>query len=180
MKHALIAVFCLFGTSALADCPAAPDHSDAIDALLAKIREAPNEMAAQGLSNEIWALLTEAPDEAAQELLDKGMRARGSYDLLGARNAFDRLVDYCPDYAEGYNQRGFVNFIAEDYAAALPDLDAALDLTPNHVPALTGKALTLMGLGRDDEAQKVLRAAVALNPWLGERHLLEEPPGQEL
>ena len=37
MKHALIAVFCLFGTSALADCPAAPDHSDAIDAYEADI-----------------------------------------------------------------------------------------------------------------------------------------------
>jgi hypothetical protein len=45
---------------------------------------------------------------------------------------------------------------------------------------LSGKALTLMGLGRDAEAQTVLRAALALNPWLEERALLVTPPGVEL
>ena len=108
------------------------------------------------------------------------MAARGSYDFLGAIDAFDRLVEYCPDYAEGYNQRAFVNFLREDYEAALPDLDRALERSPRHVAALSGKALTLMGLGRGDEAQEVLREAVELNPWIPERGLLQELPGEEL
>ena len=92
----------------------------------------------------------------------------------------DDLVAYCPDYAEGFNQRAFAAFLAEDYAAALTDLDMALAIMPDHVAALSGKALTLMGLGRHDEAQVVLREALKLNPWLGERALLVDPPGQEL
>lgn len=167
-------------SAAFAECPAAPDHSAALDALIARTQAAPTEAEGRALSNQMWEYWADAPDEAAQALLDAGMQARESYDFLRAIDQFDRLVDYCPDYAEGYNQRAFVNFIRQDFAAALTDLEAALDRSPRHVAALAGKALTLMGLGRNDEAQEVLREAVALNPWLNERHLLQDPPGREL
>jgi tetratricopeptide (TPR) repeat protein len=90
------------------------------------------------------------------------------------------LIDYCPDYAEGYNQRAFVSFLTEDFEGALPDLDRTLELSPTHVGALAGKALTLLALSRQDEGQKVLKQALALNPWLSERALLSEPPGQDI
>ncbi|MEP5198489.1 MAG: tetratricopeptide repeat protein, partial [Paracoccaceae bacterium] len=134
----------------------------------------------QPIRQALWKLWATAPDAAAQALLDRGMSARGSYDFLGAIEAFDRLVEYCPDYAEGYNQRAFVNFLREDFEPALTDLDLALARNPNHVAALSGKALTLMGLGRGDEAQEVLREAIKLNPWIPERGLLTEPLGEEL
>ena len=105
-------------------------------------------------------------DATAQALLDEGMRQRAGFDLLGARDTFDQLVDYCPDYAEGYNQRAFANFLDANYEGALFDLDIALGLNANHTGALTGKALSLLRLGRDAEAQVVLREAVAINPWL--------------
>lgn len=162
------------------ECPAAPDHSAALAALLAEVRVAPNERAGRLVTNQMWALWAKAPNETAQEVLDSGMRRRSSYDFLGAIAEFDRLIAYCPEYAEGYNQRGFVRFIQQDYAAALEDLDRTLALSPNHVAALAGKALTLMGLGRHAEGQQVLRVALAINPWLPERNLLQEPKGQDL
>lgn len=165
---------------AWAACPPPPDIAAAQDALLAQAQEAGTAREGQVISNQLWTLWATAPDEPAQELLDTGMRARGSFDFAGAIDAFDRLVAYCPDYAEGYNQRAFVNFLREDFASALVDLDRALDRSPRHVAALSGKALTLMGLGRDAEAQDVLREAVGLNPWIPERGLLKEPPSQEL
>ncbi len=181
MKKIFATVVCLSATPLLAQgCPPAPDHAAELSQLLAEVREAPNEMAAREVSNRMWALWADAPDEPAQALLDKGMQARSGYDFLRAIEAFDRLIAYCPDYAEGYNQRAFVNFLRQDHAAALPDLDRAIALLPDHVAALSGKALTLMGLGRDAEGQEVLRRAVELNPWLAERHLLKPPPGQEL
>jgi tetratricopeptide (TPR) repeat protein len=104
-------------------------------------------------------------------LLDRGMERRASYDFLAAYEALDRLVAYCPDYAEGYNQRAFVSFLRQDFAAALADLDRALALSPDHVAALSGRALTLLGLGRTEEARLALSRALALNPWLPERGL---------
>ena len=176
----LVLLSTLAAGPALAECPAAPNIIDAESEIFAQIQSAETEMAARGLSNGLWELWTQAPDEPAQALLDRGMNARASYNFVEATDALDRLVDYCPDYAEGYNQRAFVAFLRQDFEAALVDLDRAIALSPRHTGALSGKALTLMGLGRNDEAQVVLREAVDLNPWLGERHLLTDPPGEEL
>ncbi|MEM7719592.1 MAG: hypothetical protein AAF222_10335 [Pseudomonadota bacterium] len=165
---------------AVASCPAAPDIAARAEAHFDALQAAKNEMQAQDSTRGLWALWTEAPDTAAQELLDQGMAARRSFDFLGAIDRFDRLVAYCPDYAEGYNQRAFVNFLREDFATALIDLDLALERSPQHVGALSGKALTLMGLGRADDAQVILREALALNPWIPERGLLQQKPGKDL
>jgi len=173
--------FCLAATPALSQtCPPAADHSARLAEIIAQLGTSQGPGEAQVLTQELWSLWTDAPDEVAQAMLDDGMARRSIYDFLGAREILGRLIDYCPDYAEGYNQRAFASYLARDFEAALVDLDRALNLVPNHVAALSGKALTLMGLGRNEEAQAVLRAAVEMNPWLQERALLEEPTGTDL
>ena len=158
----------------------APDHTAALDDLYAEVQRAPNEMIARQFSNQMWDLWLEAPDEPSQMMLDAALRAMRVGDYLRAMDQLDTLVSYCPFYPEGYNQRAFVNYLRGDYPAVLPDIDQAIDLNPRHTGALTGKALTLIALGREDEAQDVLKDAVELNPWLGERALIKEPLGDEL
>jgi tetratricopeptide (TPR) repeat protein len=129
----------------------------------------------------MWQLWTRAPDARAQDLLDSGMERREAYDLTKADALLTELVEYCPDYAEGWNQRAFVRFLDAQYALALEDLEVAVSLSPDHFAALAGQALTLMNLGRVEAGQSILRQALALNPWLPERGmLLPEKPGQEL
>lgn len=172
---------CLLAAPALAQtCPEAPDHSARMSEILSELGNAQTEMAGRALSNSLWELWTDAPDATAQAMLDEGMSRRGVSDFLGARTVFSRLITYCPDYAEGYNQRAFASFLSEDYESALADLDRTLAIIPNHVGALSGKALTLIAMGRNEEGQAALRAAVALNPWLSERALLDPPLGTEL
>lgn len=161
-------------------CPVAPDHSEPLQGLYDQLQVVDGDMQARMVSNQMWQYWADAPDEASQEILDEGMEARAQFDFLRALDRFDTLVAYCPFYAEGYNQRAFVNYLRQDYAAALPDLDRAVELNPKHLGALSGRALTLLALGHDLEGQKALRAALALNPWLSERHLLKPLPGQEL
>lgn len=170
---------------ALSACPDAPDHGAAIDKLIESAQAARSQGEAREVSGRLWELWTDAPDEIAQAMLDAGMRKRLSYDYFGALSDLDKLVEYCPDYAEGYNQRAFVNFLRQDYAPALVDLDRAIALSPKHVAAISGRALTLLGLGRIDEARDSLREALALNPWLSERALIEKggplaPKGEDI
>jgi tetratricopeptide (TPR) repeat protein len=172
----------LLAAPAFADepCPAVPDHAAERAQIMNVLAHARDQTEAQFMANQLWQIWTDAPDAQAQALLDEGMARRMAMDYAGSRAVLDQLVAYCPDYAEGWNQRAFAAFLAQDYAAALADVDAALAIMPDHVAAMTGKALTLIGLGRNDEAQVVLRDAVKLNPRLGERALLVEPPGVEL
>ncbi|WP_135501422.1 tetratricopeptide repeat protein [Roseovarius aestuariivivens] len=175
MRHLLLALVLICGLAGAVHatgCPPAPDHDAALSALIAEAREATSEAEGRVLSDEMWALWADAPDARAQDLLDTGMARRESFDYDAAMTAFDALVAYCPDYAEGYNQRAFVHFLRADYTEALTQLARALELSPRHVGALTGQALSYHALGRNAEAALALRAALALNPWLGERHLL--------
>ncbi|WP_171173616.1 tetratricopeptide repeat protein [Ruegeria sp. HKCCD8929] len=176
---------CLAGAVFADTCPDAPDHSAGLDDLIAQIQQAESEQEARVISNQMWAFWADAPDEQSQAILDRGMSRREAWDLLGALQDFDRLVEYCPNYAEGYNQRAFVNFLRQDFPAALVDLDRAIALSPRHIAAISGRALTLMGLRRLDEARDAMAEALALNPWLPERGLAAPggplaPPGQDL
>jgi lipoprotein NlpI len=164
----------------LAECPPPPDVTEEQSQLSAQLSAAPDAGAARSIQNQLWQLWTMAPDAAAQQLLDRGMALREGYDLAGSRAELDALVEYCPDFPEGYNQRAFSAFLAQDYGAALDDLETVLEMNPDHVPARAGLALTLMGLGRGEAAQGMLRDAVRRNPWLSERALLTEPPGQDI
>lgn len=174
----ILPILLLTGTSAFAECPPPVDISSELAALVEDARAAQNDMEGRAVSAQMWQLWLKAPNAQAQEILDEGMRRRESFDFLGARNAFNRLTDYCPDYAEGYNQRAFVHFLTQEFDEALLDLDRALAITPNHVGAQSGRALTLLELGRNEEARAQLREALENNPWLSERFLLS--PGGPL
>lgn len=170
---------------AQAACPEPDDVSAEIEGLFDQARSAKTFTEGSSVAGEIWEVLLRAPDEAAQEILDAGMRRRSSYDFLGAIAQFDRLTEYCPTYAEGFNQRAFVHFLRQDYQKALEDLDIALVLQPLHLGAQSGRALTLMNLGRIDEARSQLEEAVSNNPWLSEKALLAEgaplgPKGKDI
>lgn len=159
---------------ACADCPASPDISGDLNTLIAEARSAESDAEGSLISDKMWQLWLTAPDQAAQEMLDLGMRQRQSYDFLGALASYSALVEYCPEYAEGYNQRAFVSFLTGDFRKALVDLDKALSLSPNHVGAQSGRALTLMNLGEKERARKQLLEALENNPWLSERFLLSD------
>ncbi|MEM8577624.1 MAG: tetratricopeptide repeat protein [Pseudomonadota bacterium] len=153
-------------------CGPAADKTPELQSLVDAARAAPSEAAGRNVAGQMWTVLLRAPDAAAQEILDAGLARRDVFDFAGALAAFERLITYCPDYAEGYNQRAYVNFLRGNYEAALPDLDRALAREPLHVGAQSGRALTLMELGRRAEARDQMLAAVENNPWLSERALL--------
>lgn len=185
MRRLVLPLAVFWASAALAECPAPPDHSAAFEKLVEKIRAAESDAQARPLSQDMWALWADAPDDTAQAILDRGMGMRESYNYRGALQEFDRLVEYCPDYAEGYNQRAFVNFLAGRFERAVPDLEKALVLSPRHVAARAGLALTFMQLGKRDAARAQLMIALEDNPWLSERHLMArggplEPVGEDI
>ena len=175
MRRILCILSLCTGPALAQTCPEAPDFSDRADPLHAELAVAPDPATAQRLGGQLWALWLTAPDEASQALLDEGMARMRSGDLVGSISTLGRLTYYCPDYAEGWNQRAFAKFLGGDYEGALDDLDRAVALSPRHLGAVSGRGLTLFRLGREEEGREAIREAVKLNPWLSERALIEAP-----
>jgi len=180
MRVLLAIVFFWSGPAMAGTCPSNPDIDPMLDGLFDELSRVESEAAARPISNGMWVLWLMAPDADAQALLDEGIARLRVADHAGAEAALSRLIDYCPDYAEGYNQRAFSKYLRGDFGGALEDLEAAIERSPRHVGALSGRALSLLGLGRVDAGQAALREALALNPWLSERALLVEAPGQDI
>lgn len=149
------------------------------DRLFEALKAAPDERAARVIEDRIWRFWMQAPDARTGELVREAMARREVYDLAGAKSLLDEAAARAPDYAEIYNQRGFVRFLQDDFDGALEDVDRAIELEPRHFAAMAGRALILMRQGRHALAQKQLREAVAIDPFLKERGLIAgepEPP----
>ena len=175
MRHIIPLLF--LGNIAFAEtCPEPPDVAAAEDHIFAQISVVPDQMNARILNGALWELWLQAPDPYSQGLLDDGMAQIRYANYEQAEEDLTQLVQYCPWYAEGWNQRAYTYYLTKRYPAALDDLEQALNVNPRHLGALTGKALTLIQMGRNAEAQPILREALALNPWLGERALLTDEP----
>lgn len=146
--------------------------------LFDKLKVAENESDAQAQALLIWKIWHIAPDPKSQELLDLGKRRINESKYAEAERLLSDLIAYCPDYPEGWNQRAFARFLDGDLEGSLADLDRTLELEPNHFAALAGRGLTLLRQGRDVLAHQAIREAMAIHPWLSERHLL--PPSEKI
>ncbi|WP_417686161.1 tetratricopeptide repeat protein [Roseibium sp.] len=177
----LIASLCLIFILVAAPGPASATGPNDLDRLFEDLKNAQEETAARAIEDTIWrAWLDQAPDSETRQLIDKAMSRREQYDFEGARLLLNEAIERSPDYSEGWNQRAFILFLQGELDSALEDVDRALELEPRHFGALSGKALILMQQGRVELGQKALREAVALHPFLKERHMLIEPKGTDL
>lgn len=156
-------------------CPAGPDKGPARAAVIADLQKAGSAKEAAALMGEFWIIQLRAPGPESQALLNAARAQRAQGDLQGSIDTLTRLIKICPDFVEAYNQRAFSEFLAGQDAASLKDADHVLARVPNHVGALSGKAMVLMRMGRVEAAKRAIRAALKLDPWLPERRLLSAP-----
>ncbi|WP_162901612.1 tetratricopeptide repeat protein [Breoghania sp. L-A4] len=151
------------------------------DKLFETLKSAPDERSGRQAENAIWQFwVRSAPTPEIEARLTEAMRARSSYDFETARGILDEVIRNAPDYAEGWNQRAFILFLQNKPDKSLEDIDRCLELEPRHFGALAGKANILMMQGRVELAQKALRQAIDIHPWLKERRMLLEPKGEKI
>ena len=55
-----------------------------------------------------------------------------------------------PQFAEGWNQLGYVLFLAGKYDASLDAIEQTLKLEPMHYAALAGRGIILIQQGKND------------------------------
>ncbi|MFQ5624868.1 MAG: tetratricopeptide repeat protein [Paracoccaceae bacterium] len=161
-------------------CPPVPDRSEEKAALFKALALSADPQTARAAADELWRIWMTAPDRNAQAMLNHGMGLRKGFDFEGSVAVLNELVAYCPDYAEGWNQRAFSRYLGGDFKGAIEDIDRTLEIEPDHFGALSGKVLSLNRIGQSDLAQAVLRRALKVHPWLNERGALLPEKGDKL
>ncbi len=145
-------------------------------ALFVELKAAKNEADAREIEDKIWKFWRGFADEESRRLLEVSREAQLRFDIGNALLAMEALVKHQPQFAEGWNQYGYMLFLAGSYDAALAAIDKTVALEPMHYAALAGKGIMLIEQGKEAEAQAPLKQALAINPWLKERNLIIKEP----
>jgi tetratricopeptide (TPR) repeat protein len=114
----------------------------------------------------LWQMWHQSGRPALDALLLEGIDAMQRQRLPDAETLFTRLIETAPDFAEGWNKRATVRYLAKRYAASIADCRETLARNPNHFGALSGQGLCHLALGEHREAAALFRRALAVHPHL--------------
>jgi tetratricopeptide (TPR) repeat protein len=117
-------------------------------------------------ANALWQMWHQSGRSELDALLLRGIEAMQSGRLEEADGVFTLLIDAAPDFAEGWNKRATVRYMAKDYAGSIADCRETLARNPNHFGALSGQGLCHMALGEYREAADLFRRTLAVHPHL--------------
>ena len=114
----------------------------------------------------LWMMWCASGVPEVDRLLRRGVESMERRDLLAAEALFTDVIRRAPDFAEGWNKRATVRYLAENYAAAIADCEETLARKPHHFGALSGQGLCHMALGQHKEAADLFRRTLAVYPHL--------------
>ena len=114
----------------------------------------------------LWAMWCQSGVPAVDGLLYKGVQAMERQDLLQADTCFTRIIAQAAWFAEGWNKRATVRYLAGDYDGSIADCRETLSRKPHHFGALSGQGLCHMALGQYREAADLFRRTLAVHPHL--------------
>lgn len=114
----------------------------------------------------LWRMWCQSGDPELDRMLLGGIEAVERQELDEAHRLFAEVLERAPDFAEAWNKRATVRYLARDYRGAIADCEATLARKPHHFGALSGQGLCHMALGQHREAAAMFRRALAVHPHL--------------
>jgi len=112
---------------------------------------------------EMWCR-SDVPD--IDTWMHDGVEALERHDLAEAEALFTRIIEGHAEFAEGWNKRATVRYLAEDYRGSIADCEETLARNPNHFGALSGQGLCHMALGEFRQAAALFMRTLAVHPNL--------------
>jgi len=114
----------------------------------------------------LWAIWCHSNDPEIDALMREGVAAMESRRFAEAEATFTRMIARAPDFAEGWNKRATVRYLADDFAGSIADCEATLARNPNHFGALSGQGLCHLARNEPRDAVALFRRALAIHPHL--------------
>jgi len=112
----------------------------------------------------LWLLWSRSGDAAVDRLMERGLEAMQSGRHAEAIATFSEVIRRKPAFAEGWNKRATVLYLAGEFQRSLADCDEVLRRNPRHFGALSGAGLIHLQLEQYGQALDWFRRALEVNP----------------
>ena len=139
------------------------DNGEVLDQLFVELAEA-DEGSWEQIEQKIWSEWSRSGSAAMDLLLERGRAAMEVGDLDAAIEHLTALTDHAPEFAEGWNARATAYYQAGLFGPSINDIARTLTLNPRHFGAISGLAMILEQLGKEEEALKAYREVLAIHP----------------
>ncbi len=114
----------------------------------------------------LWSLWCRSGNSETERLFRAGVEAMQRHELSEAESLFTLVIELVPDFAEGWNKRATVRYMARNFAESIGDCRETLARNPNHFAALSGQGICHMSLSQYDEAAVCFRKALDIHPHM--------------
>jgi len=114
----------------------------------------------------LWEIWHRSGDGHVDAILAEGIAAMERGDLAAAEATFTRMIQAAPDFAEGWNKRATVRYMARDFDGSIADCRETIARKPGHFGALSGQGLCHLALEQWQEAAALFRRALVVYPTL--------------
>lgn len=136
-----------------------------VPALIAALRDPRPEL--RGLAEQaIWVVWSRSGDEEIDKLFEQGIDELNAGQVKESIATFTRIVERKPEFAEGWNKRATIYYMAGDLQSSLRDCAEVLKRNPQHFGALGGCGQAYLQLGEYEKARDYFKRALAVNPNL--------------
>ncbi len=114
----------------------------------------------------LWAVWGRSGDPKIDALLAQGTAAMNSGLFEPALAAFNQVIRQRPDFAEGWNKRATLYYMAGETRKSIADCKEVLKRNPSHFGALSGFGLLYLQLEEPEKALEYFERAYAINPGM--------------
>ena len=114
----------------------------------------------------VWQVWSRSGNPEVDALLKSGIRDMEEGRMGQAVEAFTRITERQPDFAEGWNKRATAYYMIGDYEQSLKDCDEVIKRNPQHFGALSGYGLIYVRRGELERALEYFQRALEINPNL--------------
>ncbi len=112
----------------------------------------------------LWLLWGRSGDPEIDRLMARGVDEMHAGRYAEAAATFSEVIRRRPGFAEGWNKRATVRYLAGEYRASLADCDEVLKRNPLHFGALSGIGQIYFALEEHEQALQWWRRALEVNP----------------
>jgi tetratricopeptide (TPR) repeat protein len=112
----------------------------------------------------LWLLWSRSGNAEIDRLMALGSQAMQAGRHNEAIGVFSRIIEARPEFAEGWNRRATVYYLAGQYDKSIADCHEVLKRNPRHFGALSGMGQIHVQLEDYENALRWYRRALEVNP----------------
>ena len=112
----------------------------------------------------IWRVWSRSGDAKVDELFERGVQEMNIGAIELAIETFTSVITNKPEFAEGWNKRATLYFLAGEFDKSLKDCDEVLKRNPLHFGVLAGYGQIYFQLEQPARALDFFQRALKINP----------------